>query len=566
MRRILLAILAFSPIISTAQYLQWSLSFGGSGIEIAEALEVDAQNNVIVSGEFSDTVDFDPSGGVVQKVSAGSYDAYIAKYDANGNFQWVVTFGAASLDMATGIALDDTGNVYVTGRFTGTVDFDPSGGVANLSSTPSNGIDMYVAKYDPNGNYVWAVNVGGSSGNTIGNDIVTLNGSIIYVTGITSGNVDMDPGSSTANLQSSGLNDAFILKLGSSGNYGWAVHINGPGEDAGTALAVDGSGNVYLTGNYSGTADFDPDNSSTVNITAAGNKDGFFAKFNANGEFQWARSIGGLGNDLPNDISLGANNDVYIVGTFESTADFDPSGGVANISAYGNDDAFAGHYSSTGTYIWAGRLGSSMDDGGIASTVDANNNFIATGFYQGTADMDPGSGTANHTAVEQRDAFIAIFDNSDNYSASYSLGGTMLDEIDDIKEGAAGEWLVAGRYFGNCNVDINGGTVQYSSSGSSDVFIAKYSSTPVNVETIESFGFAIYPNPVNNELYIRISQSHERCDIQLFDVLGNLIVSENLANINTQISINTSEFSNGVYLVRYASDEKMITEKLVVKH
>src|SRR5262249_25516325 len=157
------------------------------------------------------------------------------------------------------------GNVYVTGYFQGTVDFDPSGGTANLTS--AGGYDAFVAKYDANGNFVWADRFGGNSSvKDLGLGIF-WDGAELCTTGQFGGTVDCAPSpGGTTNLTSAGMADAFVVKLNGNGDLVWARRLGGPGNDQGAAVTVDGAGDVLTTGHFSGKADFDP-GASAVNLT-----------------------------------------------------------------------------------------------------------------------------------------------------------------------------------------------------------------------------------------------------------------------------------------------------------
>jgi len=219
-------------------------------------------------------VDFDPGSGTFNLTSAGEADIFISKLDSSGNFVWAKQLGGTSIDIGYSIAVDVSGNVYTTGFFYGTADFDPGPGTFNLTSAGY--FNIFISKLDASGNFVWAKKLGGPSNNR-GNSIAVDASGNVYTTGYFRGTVDFDPGSGTFNLTSAGNSDIFISKLDASGNFAWAKKLGGTSIDIGYSIAVDVSGNVYTTGSFEGTADFDP-GSGTFNLTSAGSADIFVHK------------------------------------------------------------------------------------------------------------------------------------------------------------------------------------------------------------------------------------------------------------------------------------------------
>ena len=191
-----------------------------------------------------------------------------------GDFDSAVRFGSTGDDIGTAITTDASGNVYTTGTFTGTVDFDPGIGTTNLTSAGSE--DIFVSKLDGAGNFVWAKRLGGASFDFAYGIAVGSSGTV-YTTGRFFGTADFDPSGGTWSLTSAGASDIFVSKLDSAGNFVWAKRMGGTPGDEANAIAVDASGNVYTTGGFFGTADFDP-GSGISNLTSVGLNDIFVSK------------------------------------------------------------------------------------------------------------------------------------------------------------------------------------------------------------------------------------------------------------------------------------------------
>ncbi|MBC7865495.1 MAG: SBBP repeat-containing protein, partial [Bacteroidia bacterium] len=228
---------------------------------------------------FAGTSDFDPGAGIVNLTSAGFDDIFILKLDANGNFIWAKQMGGAQYDAAYGMTTDVAGNVYCTGYFKGTADFDPGAATYNLS--PGAGLcDAFISKTDSSGNFVWAKQIGGGATTGSVNPFgITLDlGGNVYSTGQFAGQNDFDPGNGTYNLTSTGSGfDIYVSKLDVTGNFVWATKMGGTSIDCGRSLTIDALDNIYLTGRFAGTADFDP-GAGTSNLISNGSDDIFVMK------------------------------------------------------------------------------------------------------------------------------------------------------------------------------------------------------------------------------------------------------------------------------------------------
>ena len=216
--------------------LEWAHSFGTSGWEHGNSITTTTFGNVYVTGTFYDTLDFDPGPGISNLISNGLRDIFIQKLDAAGNLIWAKSLGANYADNGYSVTSDSHENVYITGDFHFTVDFDPGIGVCNLTSigqTPSAPRpNVFVLKLDSSGNFIWAKcmqGLGGSTGNCITTDI----NDNVYLTGNFYDTADFNPNSGVTNLISNGSTDIFVQKLNSSGNLLWAKSMGGLWYDKG---------------------------------------------------------------------------------------------------------------------------------------------------------------------------------------------------------------------------------------------------------------------------------------------------------------------------------------------
>jgi hypothetical protein len=389
----------------------WAKSVGGSDIA------VDSAGNVYITGEFWETVDFDPGPGTYNLTSVGDADIFVSKLDSSGNFVWAKRMGGTFVDQGIGIAVDGAGNVYTTGYFLRTADFDPGPGTYNLT-TPD--MDIYVSKLDSSGNFVWAKSMGGANGDQ-GNSIAVDSSGNVYTTGLFKETADFDPGPGTYNLTSAGTDDIFVSKLDSSGDFVWAKSMGGVLQwDQGWGIALDSAGNVCTTGRFEGTVDFDP-GPGTYNLSGGGC---FVSKLDSSGDFVWAKSMGDWGRG----IAVDGSGNVYTTGPFLGTADFDPGAGTYNLISAGLGDIFVSKLDSSGDFVWAKSVGGTGNDWGQDIGVDSAGNVYTTGEFEGTVDFDPGTGTHNLTSAGAWDIFVLKL--SGGFAPDDLDGDGLLNEVE----------------------------------------------------------------------------------------------------------------------------------------
>jgi hypothetical protein len=460
----LILLLSLISIQSKAQdlSLSWAKGFGndylGGGANQVLDIKIDGSGNRYMTGYFTGTADFDLGVGTANLTGAGGNDIFLAKYDASGNYIWAKGMGGTGTggNRGTSLCLDGSGNVLLTGFFNGTADFDPGVGVANLTSVGYT--DIFLAKYDASGNYIWAKGMGGTgTGGNRGTSLCLDGSGNVLLTGFFIGTADFDPGAGTANLTSAGNTEIFLAKYNASGNYVWAKSMGGTGQDAGTSVALDGSGNVLLTGYFSSTADLDP-GAGTVNLTSPGNNDMFLSKYDASGNYVWAKGIGGTSGDRAASLVLDGSGNVLLTGYFGGTVDFDPGAGTANLTSQGNDEIFFAKYNVSGDYVWAKSIAGTGYDQGVFLTLDGSGNVLLTGFFNGTVDFDPGAGTANLTSVGINDIFLAKYDASGNYLWAKGMGGTGNDAGVSLALDGTGNVYVAGVFINTVDFDPGVGT------------------------------------------------------------------------------------------------------------
>ena len=384
-------------------------------------------------------------------------------------YSWTKTMGAASSDVGKAVAVDGDGNVYVTGFFADTVDFDPDGVGDSHTSLWD---DMFLTRINSDGNYGWTKTTT-SSDCAHGRSVAVDGSGNIYVTGYFAGITDFDSGAGTDNHTPAGLTDIFLTKISSAGTYGWTKTIGGTGEDWGISVAADNSGNLFMAGYFSGTVNFAADWAGTDSHTSAGTMDVFLTRINSDDSYGWTKTMGGTGDqDTHVTVAVDGSGNIYVVGYFTGTADFNPGGAGDSHTSAGLGDIFLTKISSTGLYGWTKTMGGTGEDGGMSSVaVDGSGNVYITGYFTGTADFDPGAGTDDHTSSGLWDVFLTRIDSDGSYGWTKSIGGTGEDVGVSVTVDDSGNINLTGAFSETVDFDPGVGTDSHTSAGSFDIFL-----------------------------------------------------------------------------------------------
>ncbi len=483
MKNKITAFLLSLSFLSVAQNSIFEWAVGSSGGANPYSSSIDNSGNMYTAGSFGGTTDFDPGAGTFNLISNGFTDIYIQKLDLNGGLLWAKSIGASNIDDARSLATDNSGNVYITGGFVGTVDFDPGPGVYNLNSV--GGRDIFILKLDSNGSFVWANSIGGSSSGDSGYDIHIDGSGSTYTTGRFLGTVDFDPGVGVQNLTSSGSHNMFILKLDAAGNFIWAKIGGSNNQCQASSITTDAVGNIYTSGSFAGSVDFDP-GAGVFNLTSNGSVDAFIQKLDSNGDLLWVKSIGGVDNEYCNEIKLGASGSIYAIGNFQGTVDFDPSGGVSNFTSNGNSDVFIQKFNDNGDYVWTKSMGGTDIDLGHSIAIDNAENIYITGRFQDSVDFDPGPDSFISNSAGNYDIFIQKLGVNGDFKWVSTLGSTGPDRGMSIALDNSNNIYTTGGFINTVDFDPNIGVFNLVSGGG-DLFVLKLGqcqpATGIDVQT-----------------------------------------------------------------------------------
>ncbi len=446
--------------------------------EKAVDVDIDSEGYAYVVGYFGETADFDDTEGVDMHSSNGELDAFLAKYSPDGEFMWAVTWGGASWDRAHGIYIDENDNIFVTGDYIGTVDFDPGPEICEYTSYSNSHGDAYLSKFDSEGQYIWTKVWGGSDA-TIPYDVEMDSQDNIYIVGEYYGTVDFDPGPG-ADYHEGSVNwfDAFILKLTPDGEYVWARTYGDYGRQSVNDLTFDSLDNLYVCGIFTHTADFDPGPGEEIH-TALGYQDIYLSKFDPDGNFLWCRVWGGEeGIDQGVGIATSSSDEIFACGRFVGAVDFDPTVEIDEYISNGNADAFLCKYSTSGDYIWNRVWGGPGLDKADGMTISSADELFITGTFAQTVDFDPGPGEVWSQSAGGPDTFLSKFDTSGALTWAVTWGGESSGSIGDrgyaIASIPGGNIYVAGQFEETCDFYPGPWHDIHASNGGTDAFLAKY--------------------------------------------------------------------------------------------
>jgi len=443
---------------------------GGIGTDYGYGIAVDEFGNAYTTGFFSITADFDPGVDTSTLTSVGGYEIFVQKLDAAGDLVWAKSMGGTGDDRGRDIAVDSSGNVYTTGFFSGSGDFDPGAGESILTLAGEN--DIFVSKLDTNGNLLWAASFGDIESDEGRGIAVDASGNV-YVTGYFDGTVDFDPGAGAFLVTSVGSRDIFVLKLDTAGNFLWVKTMGGPSYETARAITVDASGNIYLTGYFNDTVDFDP-GAGTVNLTSAGDLEAFVCKLDSDGDFLWAKAMGGAELDYGRAIAVDGPGNVYTTGLFVGTADFDPGAGTAMLTSAGGYDIFVLKLDSDGTFVWANRFGAVNEDYGNGIAVNASDHVYLTGTFTDTVDFDPSMDVADLTSAGSYEIFLQKLDSNGGLIWATAMGADLDDFGFDLALGTSGRVYITGYFRKTVRFDPDMVAADVVSAGLTDVFVLQY--------------------------------------------------------------------------------------------
>lgn len=529
---------------ASAMSYSWHRHYTGANAQGVSSVAVDALDNIYVAGSFSGTTNF----GGINRTSAGGSDIMVVKYDQTGAWLWDKTFGDASDQFANDIAVDASSNVYISGGFDGSANF--GGGVL----TSLGGRDLFIAKFNSAGTYVWAKRFGDAQEQEPGGLTVDL-GSNVYFTGYYKGAPDFGGGPLTNN----GSYDAFLVKLTSAGAHTWSKRFGDAGDQRGVAVATDHWTNVYLGMDFTGTIDV-----GNGNVTTAGNFDIEVVQYGPTGNHQWSGRYGDAANQFVQAIETQFSDGFpYVTGSNAGVVDF----GGGPITSAGGLDIFIAKFDCFGGHLWSKGFGDANHQSGLCLTVDVFGDVWLAGDNSGTVNF----GGAPIPSQGNQDIYLVKFTSLGGLAWAHGYGDAEKYQIPgDLAVDSDGNLNMVGGFQGNVN--LGGGPLI---GDGLDAFLVQYGAAPTEVHTPLQHDAALWaaPNPFNpiTVVHFDVPQpAHVRLDI--FDARGArvaTIVDHDLHAGMFRATWNGADshgapVGSGVYFARLNAGPTQVSMKLVL--
>ncbi len=457
--------------------LDFALTWGGEATyDRGNKVAVDINNNVYVVGIFSFAVDFDPGSSVALVEKHNAF--FLSKFNSSGDFQWVRTWDGSAIWSEPSVATDNFGNIFVAGWYSGSeVDLDPTRNVESYTAIQSN---AFLYKFDASGNFHWLKTWGGEWW-AEANDLDTDNAGNIYIAGCFGGRADMDPGPEVAEYEASGRVDSYLLMLNSSGEFRWVQTWGGEGgegveREAAYDVKFGPDGNLYVTGAYNGSVDFDP-SSSWDGHESLGCTDAYFSKLDADGNQVWTKTWGGEGEDFGYSLGFDGVGNIYVGGFWGERVAFNPARLRERRQAANVRSVFLTKFDSDGNHQWARGWGTSMEEDDIGIAVSSDGSVGLAGKFFLNGDLRDEITEEEYTDLYLLRIIMCGFDADGNLTMTCPLERFGPSYGRDVALDSTGSYYITGAYdhsvdfdpeFGWQNVD------ERTTAGNLDIFLIKY--------------------------------------------------------------------------------------------
>lgn len=545
----------------TAQTFEWAKAEGKFAYDYGYGTATDNAGNVYVAGKYEE------DGAVFGSTTvpcAGNHDGFLVKYAPDGSLTWVRTFGGPHGDYSQAMHCDKTNFVYIAGEIesaAGNTQINFPGSNITLNCVADN--DIVFAKYDLDGNLIWAKSEGSSNSEKALGVTSDKDGNV-YICGYYSNSTKINGTTISGKL---GRN-MFIAKYDKDGVFQWFKDAGSDARDEAKAVKCDSDGNVYVCGVYHNNCVFGPNTLKTFHETPFW--DAFLAKYDKDGTLLWVKTGGGDVDDGAWSLAIDNSNSIYISGEYAAYAEF---GGIGR-SAKGEADSYVAKYNSSGDLQWFKGAGSDKVDRARGMGTDGTHIFI-TGQFGGTATF----GGATINALDTSDIYIAALDNAGFYKwavavhgnkdAFEELGYESGNGVNGFASGSNGAVYATGGLLDGGTF----GTLSISKAGTrTDAFVSKITwdtgmpSLPDGLnEYTNLYDINVYPNPGNGNYKLDLSQVRENSvDVRIYNYVGQLVHSDKYSAPG-QAAIDISNQSSGIYLVEVKSGSRIVYRNKLVQ-
>ena len=397
------------------------------------------------------------------------------------------TYGTSAWDSPDEIVYDNDGNLFIGGLInTGTVDFDIlTNGTDEQTNSSGSGYEPYITKYNEDGTYAWTRKWGGTGGNDVFTDIAFDSDNNIYVGGEFWGTVDFDPGAGTAYATSSGSVDPYLVKYNQDGEFQWVKTWGGVGPDRGLYLLFDEEDGLYVSSRYQREVDFDPGPGEVIFDTGIANYDPYISKFDTDGNHVWTRTWGSSGVDGARNAVIGDDGNIYQIGYFSGTVDFDPGAGTSTATSAGGYDASLSVFDIDGNFISVKTWGGTSNDYAHVIQKAPNGSMYINGSFAGTVDLNPDAGTYSVTSNNSsEDAYVSKFSADGDFELAHVFGGSNTDQAYGFATDNEGNYIIGGQVSGAIDVDFSEAEHILTPTTDYGIFLAAYTENDEFIDAV----------------------------------------------------------------------------------
>jgi len=515
-------------------------------------IAVDSKGNAVIAGYFYFESEFGPFGNYTLDAEDGA-DIFIQKLDSTGSVIWLKKISSIESERVQGIFVDQQDNIYLTGDFWGTVDFDPGPGVFEMTPAFGDG-DSFYMKLNSNGEFLWAKTFGARVFDG-GNIIYVDEFENVFIAGDFQDEInDMDPGPGVYTLPCNGYTDIYVEKIDVEGNLVWANSFGGGYIDHLNDMVVDHSGNVYLTGsfNYTGATNTGlifPNNDKT---------DIFLFKYLPNGDLDWGYSLGSTKNDSSGELALDSAGN--LLHTFYISDTVDVNHGVN--SCYLNLGRYVQKRTPHDSLLWVKPVSYWVSD----LYVDKQDSILVTGSFSGTVNFGTSANPEIRNSDSGANGYLAKFDSEFNLGAIETIESEALNSFWEMSVDQVGNIYLSGKY--EETVDFDWSDENFELDNQDGLAFVLRLGNPVHhfpwnpsLEYLLSSKkkITIGPNPTSGILTITQNFPKEY-SLEVYDNWGRLLQSMESESLQTTIDL--SLYATGMYTIKVCHGETINTWKI----
>lgn len=564
----LLFVLLFHALNLKAQTLEFANGLQSSGNVKILCSDHDQQGNLLLGGFFTGSFDADPDllNSYYLQSTGNLKDAFLIKYNANGNLVWAFAMGSGSGDEEVrSLAVDANGDVLLSGIHGFSFDADPDTAVRLIpynNQVWTNLPDVFVMKFSANGNHLWSFALGSRFNDLVHNIDLTTNGSIV-ITGVLEDSLDFNPDTAQLFLAPSiaGFGDAFMASYDANGVFLWVKKIgNATSIENFFYVDVSLAGNIYTGGTFTGDVDFNPSPSAGYTLSAEIPLRYFIAKYDGLGNFIWARKLfSTTGDSHLNGITTDNMDNLYLCGDFSDTVDFNLANAqIFNLVSTGNLDGFVARYAPNAAFVWAKQIGT-LNGNEIFESICTNPQqelWLSAKFNESILDADPGPAIDDVYGQGNNDVLVLSLDLNGNFAKAMAIGGAGEENNSIVGSDSTGLVWIMGAYNDTVDFDLSWQTNFLTANQQSNCFLARYDFNQIithgtQTNNTQTHSPLLFPNPNNGDFFLQFKHAVQG-EYKIYNLQGQVVLEEQVNIAQQALRITLKNQPPGTYWLKWS--------------